>query len=155
MAESAEPLPLPPEHARLLEEVLDAVIPPSEDGRLPGAGELGTAAALRERAGRDAGLRTVLDQGLAALAARLGAGGLGSLPRADRIAVLESLGEEVPGFLPSLVFHACTAYYQHPRVLEGLGLPGRPPFPEGYDLEPGDLSGLDRVRARGRLYREV
>ena len=146
--------PLAPEQLRLLEEVLDALIPPSEDGRMPGAGEIGAAETLRERAESDAGLRAALEAGLAALAGRLAEGGLRALPPAERMRALESLGDEVPAFLPSLVFHTFTAYYQHPRVLEGLGLPGRPPFPEGYDLEPGDLSGLEKVRARGRLYRE-
>ncbi len=155
MDDGGEPIPLAPEEARLLDEVLDAVVPPSEDGRLPGAGALGTAATLRRRASGDAALRATLQQGLAVLASRLGQRGLSALPPAERIATLESLGSDVPGFLPSIVFHAYTAYYQHPRVLDGLGLPGRPPFPEGYDLEPGDLAGLAKVRARGRLYREV
>jgi hypothetical protein len=31
----------------------------------------------------------------------------------------------------------------------------RAPFPKGYDLEQGDWSLLDPVRARPRLYRDV
>ena len=41
------------------------------------------------------------------------------------------------------------------KVLEGLGLEPRPPFPQGYTLEPGDLSALERVRARGQLWRDA
>ena len=32
-----------------------------------------------------------------------------------------------------------------------LGLEARAPHPQGYELEAGDLSGLERVKARGRL----
>jgi hypothetical protein len=47
------------------------------------------------------------------------------------------------------------AYYQHPKALEGLGLEPRPPHPKGYDLEPGNLDALERVRARGKLWRDA
>ena len=40
-------------------------------------------------------------------------------------------------------------------VLVGLGLEPRPPHPKGYELEPGNLDALERVRARGKLYREA
>jgi hypothetical protein len=69
--------------------------------------------------------------------------------------VLRELEVSEPGFVPGLVFQTYATYYQHPRVLEALGVDPRPPHPKGYDLEPGDLSALERVRARGRLYRET
>jgi len=99
----------------------------------------------------------ILD-GLAALAevaAARGANGFAALPPAERPAALEALSATAPTFVPSLVFPTYLAYYQHPRVLEGLGVPARPPHPLGYPLEEGDLSLLDPVRARGRLYRDV
>jgi hypothetical protein len=49
-----------------------------------------------------------------------------------------------------------SAYYQHPRVLSGLGLEPRPPHPKGYALEQPDLDALlAPVRARAKLYRDV
>lgn len=46
------------------------------------------------------------------------------------------------------------SYYADDRVLRSLALETRPPFPKGYDLERGDWSMLDPVRARGRIYKE-
>jgi hypothetical protein len=40
-------------------------------------------------------------------------------------------------------------------VLEAIGMEARAPFPKGFEVEPGDLSLLDPVRRRGRVYREV
>ncbi len=58
------------------------------------------------------------------------------------------------GFLPGLLFHSYVAYYRDDRVLETLGLEARPPFPKSFPLEPGDLSRLEAVRRRPRIYRD-
>jgi hypothetical protein len=50
-----------------------------------------------------------------------------------------------------VVVHLYQAYYQHPKVLEALGEPPRPPFPEGYALEPTDPQLLEALRTRARL----
>jgi hypothetical protein len=160
MSDPVAPTPFPPDTARDLAAVLDELIPPSPDGRLPGAGadEVGLVAYLEEASARTPDLRPALEQGLAALAElarRRGAQGFAELPAAERAAVLEELGTAAPAFLPGLLFQTYAGYYQQPAVLAGLGLPPRPPFPEGYDLEPGDLGLLDPVRARPRLWREV
>ncbi len=54
--------------------------------------------------------------------------------------------------LTPIVF-AC--YYQNEKVLEGLGLESRAPFPKGNEVELGDLSLLDPVRARGPIWRQL
>jgi hypothetical protein len=63
-------------------------------------------------------------------------------------------GEE-PSFLARLAQQTVTAYYQDDRVLQAIGMEARPPFPKGYEVPSGDLSLLDPVRARGRVYRET
>ena len=96
--------------------------------------------------------------GLAALddrAAERGATSFADLPAEAREEVLRAHADEDPMLVPALVFHAYTAYYQHPRVVEALGLPQRAPFPEGFSMEPTDASRLDTMRRRPRLYREV
>ncbi len=47
------------------------------------------------------------------------------------------------------------AYYQDARILESIGHEGRAPFPQGHELEQGDWSLLDPVKARGKIYRKV
>jgi hypothetical protein len=46
-------------------------------------------------------------------------------------------------------------YYRDDRVLRSLGLELRPPFPKGYELEAGDWSLLDPVKARPSVLRRT
>ena len=46
-------------------------------------------------------------------------------------------------------------YYTNDKVLVGLGLELRPPFPDGNDIETGDLSLLNPVIQRGNFLRKV
>jgi hypothetical protein len=134
--------------------VLDELIPARDDS-LPGAGGLGLGDYVEARLG-DA--MPQVKTGLAALDARArdrGVAGFADLPIEERAPLLEQVAPDHPGFVESLVFHTYTGYYQHPRVSVAIGLPPRPPHPEGYELEPGDLSLLDGVRKREKLYRDV
>jgi len=153
----SEPNPtLSSEAARDLAAVLDAIVPPSADGRLPGAGALGLASFIEARVIEHPDLRPAVEQGLATLAAlarERGADGFAALPADARAGLLNELGTREPAFLPGLIFQTYVGYYQHPRVLEGLGVEGRPPFPEGYALEPFDPELLEPVRRRDPLYR--
>jgi Gluconate 2-dehydrogenase subunit 3 len=137
---------------RLLTAVLDEVIPPSADGRLPGAGELGIAGDVEDALRKLPDLESMIAQGLAELdtaARRQNAAGFAALPKPDR---LQLLNEQ--GFLLPLTFQAYIGYYQHPRVAAVLGLEPRPPHPRGYQLEPNDFTLLDPVRQRGKMYRQ-
>jgi hypothetical protein len=60
-----------------------------------------------------------------------------------------------PMALQQLALATVTCYYQQDRVLEGLGMEARPPYPKGYQVPQGDLSLLDPVIARGRIYRDL
>jgi hypothetical protein len=42
------------------------------------------------------------------------------------------------------------AYYQQPAVLIALGEPARPPFPEGFELEPISPEWLALLQQRGQ-----
>jgi hypothetical protein len=158
MDETVRGADLSPGERRTLASVLDEIIPPSADGRLPGAGELGLAGHLEAVLGRAPELRPVVARGLAALdefARGRGARGFAELPREARVEALNGLAATEPQCLPSLVFHTYTGYYQQARVLAGLGLAPRPPHPEGHALEAGDPALLEPVRRRGKkLYRE-
>jgi hypothetical protein len=46
-------------------------------------------------------------------------------------------------------------YYRDDRVMRSLGMEPRPPFPKGFEVEQGDWSLLDPVRARPKLYRDA
>ena len=142
---------------RTLTTVLDEIIPPSGDGVLPGAGVLGVAAHIAQAIERAPELAFTIAPGLAAadeLAAERHGRRFAELAREQKVAVLSALEATQPAFLPTLTFHAYIGYYQHPRVMAALGLEPRPPHPGGYVMEPNDLSLLDAVRRRPKLYRE-
>jgi len=139
-----------------LAAVLDAIIPPSSDGRMPGAGEIGLAPAIEERLGPMVAFTARGLDALDAIAREQGAVGFAALSDAKRAEVLTTHSTADPGFLPGLIFSIYSAYYQHPRVLAGLGLEPRPPHPKGYSLEQAELHALlAPVRARTKLYREA
>ena len=50
-------------------------------------------------------------------------------------------------FLPAFLFLVYSTYYQHPRVVEALGLEARAPHPKGHVVEETDWTLLDPVRA--------
>jgi hypothetical protein len=141
-----------------LAPVLDEVIPPREDGRVPGAGALGVARYVSRAVGFTPDMEPVIVRGLAILervAQARDARGFVVLSHDDRLAVIGEVLAEEPMFLGMLMFHAYVGYYRDARVLGALGFAPRAPHPAGYPVEPSDLATLlEPVRQRGRLYRE-
>jgi hypothetical protein len=143
---------------RLLALVLDEILPAGEDGRMPSAGDVGLAAGVAAAAAASPELASSLAAGLELLeqvAGEANATDFSGLDAEARVGALTVLSERQPEAFEALLMCAYGAYYQHPRVVEALGLPARPPFPEGYDMAPLDTGLLDGVRRRPRLYREV
>jgi hypothetical protein len=146
------------EHALALACVLDELIPASPDGRLPAAGPLGLhdriAASLRPLPA----LRGMLDASLTALtelARRRHPRGIAALSASERAALLAELAASDQAVPPILALHAFAAYYRHPTVLSALGIEPRPPHPHGYAVPPNDLSLLEPVRRRAKIYRDA
>jgi hypothetical protein len=145
------------EERRTLTKVLDEVIPHDDDRKLPGAGEVGVADYIEQVLQRTPDLRPVVTQGLSTLAAIAGGRnprGFEALPREDRLEVLNELSSTEPGFLPILTFHASLGYYQQAQVIAALGMEPHPPHPKGYEMEANDLTLLEPVRRRKKLYRQ-
>ena len=144
-------------HQRMLDTLLDVVIPPSSDGRLPGAGALGLATHVMRAAQQTPMVGPVVEYGLSALAdlaATRHADGWQALSAEERASVLREFTATDKFFLPAFLFLVYSGYYQHPRVLDALGLESRPPHPGGYEMDPGDFTLLDAVRRRGPLRRD-
>jgi hypothetical protein len=157
MSEPPDPV-FSPEEIRTLSSVLDVIVPPSRDGGLPGAGELGLEANVTDAVRKNPLLRPVLAQGLARLEEQARGRGFASFstaPHASQTDLVKDLTGEAAQLVPALLFPTYIAYYQHPRVLVALGREARPPFPKGYTMAPFDPSLLDPVRTRKRrLFRE-
>ncbi len=141
-----------PDEARLVTALLDTVIPPSDDGRLPGAGALGLVDHVVQTLRAMPLLRPVVEYGLGALTER---GFAADLAPVQRTALLNEFAAADQFFLPAFLFLAYSGYYQHPRVVAALGLEPRPPHPKGYPMGADDLRLLEAVRRRGRRYRDA
>jgi hypothetical protein len=154
--DTSEPV-FSPDEERALSSVLDEIIPPRSDGKLPGAGELGLARYIAQAVQTTPDRGRAIAQGLAALdglAGSRGGRGFAALSSQDKLEVLNEIATTEPAFLPGLIFHTYAGYYQNGRVMEALGLDPRPPHPEGYEMEPSDLTLLEAVRRRPRMYRK-
>jgi len=146
------PIDFAPAERRALACVLDALIPPSADGRLPGAGAVGVAGHVEQTLRTLPDLRAMVVAGLRDLDAQARAQHdrpFVALDAAERAALVA-----MQGFSYALVPHAYIGYYQHERILAALGLEPRPPHPKGYAMPANDVSLLGPVKARGPRYRE-
>ena len=140
----------------LLADVLDRLIPSTE--RLPAAGALGVADYIdRVLAGSTDLRRAILEVLLQidATAGRERSRAFSELDGSRKDAVLRRVEASEPVIFQALLRQAYNGYYSDPTVITGLGLEARPPQPTGYELEAGDLSPLEKVKRRGRMYREV
>jgi hypothetical protein len=134
-----------------MKALLDLLIPPSGSGDLPGAGALGLSAAVVTALQGDPLLGPPVEAAVQALretALSQHPEGLpGMAPQAAARVVEAQLD---PMLIMGILLYLYPAYYQHPRVLEGIGEPPRPPFPEGFDVEATDAELLEKLRARRR-----
>ena len=144
--------PLSEEQHLKLSSLLEVIIPASDDGRMPSAGELDFVAYLREWAPEFLPKIVRVLDALDELCASTRE--FTTLARFERQLLVEELSRMQPDLFDELHRRTLSCYYQDDRVLIGLGLQPGPPFPRGNTIEPGDLSLLDAVRQRPKLYRE-
>jgi len=157
MTDKTTPHAFSEDQQRALARVLDEIIPPRPDGRLPGAGELGVGRYIEQALRGAPELRAMIAEGLTALedfARRRDERGFAALPRALQSEVLNELACSEHAFPPVLLMHAYAGYYQDGRVMQVLGLEPRAPHPHGFAMAPNDLSLLDPVRQRPRRFRD-
>ena len=127
------------------------IIPASTKYAVPGADDATIFADIVSSIGRDA------DQVRAALARlrALAGGSFAALDAARRVEVALRLRADGGAAVAVLTRIVLLCYYRDDRVMLSLGLEPRPPFPKGHDIEQGDWSLLDPVRARAPFWRQV
>ena len=133
----ASDAPVTAEQHAVLTALADTIVPPSEDGLMPGAGTLDVLGYL-QRAAEDflPELPAILDAFDASFATE---------DVAMRYERVKAWSEESPEVFQALLGHVYGCYYQDAGVLEAVGVGAGPPFPRGNTVEPGDLSLLDPV----------
>ncbi|MGE3076979.1 MAG: hypothetical protein AB7N24_19800 [Dehalococcoidia bacterium] len=129
-----------------LSALLDTLIPPGGNRRMPGAGAIGIESALADAVTSDAQAGSAIAAWLNALSEHNPE--FSRLLPAERATRLEAHAAAEPAPLRALLRHIYLAYYQHPTVLTALGEPPRPPFPEGFEIEPTDPGLLAALTAR-------
>ncbi len=148
-------LPLDAMQCAILDLVLDMIVPPGPDGRLPGASQVGVPAHLMAWAPQ---LMPVLAAELDRLtdeSRRRHSCDFTALQAAQRQALVDAIRGVEPGFMRPLALETVTRYYQDDRVLAALEEPLRAPYPQGYQVLQGDLGLLAPVRRRGKMYRDA
>lgn len=124
-----------------LGEIADALIPAA--GRMPAASEVGVAGpqldvVLASRPDLEPGLRRALE--------------LAAEP-AEILAWMDALREQDGEAYGALVTTVVGAYYLEPGVQRRLGYPGQVPEPVTPELLPPYADELERVVARGPIFR--
>jgi hypothetical protein len=134
-----------------LRVVAAMIVPASPEYKVPGADDSAIQADMIATLGRDTDMvRAALDH-----LARLAGKPLADLDPARRGAVAREFRASGGNAAATLTRVVLQCYYRDDRVVRSLGLELRPPFPKGYDLEQGDWSLLDPVRARAPMWRRI
>jgi len=132
-----------------LRAIAGVIVPASREFDVPGADDPAIQADMLATLGRDAGpVREALDR-----LARLAGAPLAALDPARREAAAQELRATGGAAVATLTRVVLQCYYRDDRVVRSLGLEPRPPYPKGHELEEGDWSLLDPVRARSPMWR--
>ncbi len=136
---------------RSLRALAGLMIPASADYDVPGADDEAIFADIVNSLGRDADpVRRAL-RCVNALSGRAFA----DLNADEQQSVARSFRDESPSLAAVLTEVTVRCYYRDDRVMRSLGMEPRPPFPKGFEVESGDWSLLDPVRARSKIYRDA
>jgi hypothetical protein len=147
MADSADAL----DDRLFMDALFDLLVPADESRDLPGAGSLDLSAEAVRGVRSDPLLGPFVEAGTEALrdaALAEHPEGLAGMTREAGTKLLQSVLSAHPIFVMGLLRHLYPAFYANPKVLEGIGVPPRPPFPEGFDVQPTDPELLAILQAR-------
>ena len=140
------------EQERTLNVLLNLFIPPSEDGKIPGAADVGFLAYIQNGNSMPwiiEGLINIIEESHNKYGQEFS-----SLSNFEQTQLIDKLRGRFRHFFNRLTTQVIQYYYQHDDVLKAIGLEARPPFPQGYLLEEGDLTLLEPVYLRGKIYRD-
>ena len=140
------------EQERTLIALLNLIIPPSEDGKMPGAADVGFFAYMHKLSLLQwirEGLLSIVEESQNQYGQEFSA-----LSGSEQTQLIDGLRRRHFRFFGSLTTEVIQCYYQHDQVLKLIGLEARAPFPEGYLVDEGDLTLLEPVYERGKLYRD-
>ncbi len=139
------------EQVRDFRALAGQIIPASATYGVPGADDELIFSDILKSLERD---RDDVRRALADLA-ELSGGAFADLDAKRRTEVANVFRERGGPPLAALVRVVLLCYYRDDRVMHSLGQEPRAPFPKGHEVEQGDWSLLDPVRARPPIWRRV
>ncbi len=135
---------------RVIDAILDKLIPPNLARNIPAAGELGVADFIADKIADEKSLRESISVLLKQAMSRT------CDVTYDQVRQLES---ENPKAFTDLLRLTYMGYYSRPDIRSKVGVGEWPVHPKGYDVprDPPDLIAelTEPVRARGPIYRDV
>ena len=140
------------EQERTLTVLLNMIIPPSEDGKMPSAADVGFFTYLQNE-----NLITWIREGLVSIGEESHNNygqEFSALSGSEQTQLIDKLRRRFFQFFSRVTIEVMQCYYQNDHVLEAIGLEARPPFPRGYPLGEGDITLLEPVYMRGKIYRD-
>ncbi len=138
-----------------LRTLVGLIIPASDQYGVPGADDDKILADILKTSQPFFSMIADALEGLGALAREHGGDSFADLAPDIRTEVgraFQTAQPEVAGLLSVLT---AQCYCRDDRVMGSLGMEIRPPFPLGFEVEQGDWSLLDPVRAREAFYRKA
>jgi hypothetical protein len=136
---------------RSLRCLAEMIIPASAEYGVPSAGDAVIFGEILRSLGRDVGHVVAVLRTLDVLSG----GVFADLEPSRRDEVAARLREAGGAALMYLTRIILQCYYRDDRVMRSLDMEVRPPFPKGFEVEQGDWSLLDPVRARPKLFRDA
>ena len=147
--------PLDADQESALAAIVGAMIPASDEYAVPSAADPAIFADILTLVKRHPEPVIEALEALEAIAHSRHSTGFNALDEDAKAATLETFRQSATPHLRAIVSMTAQCYYRDDRVMASLGMEPRPPFPKGFEVEQGDLSLLDPVRARGRIWREA
>ena len=141
------------EEREVLRQIAGILIPASEEYNVPGADDEAIFARILVLATQRAGSIKAGIEALDALARAHYDRGFLELNASRQTSLMRD--EANSRFLRQMIRCTATSYYEDGRVLASIDLKSTPPFPGGHEIEQGDWSLLDPVRARAPFYRNT
>lgn len=141
--------------------ILNQIIPPNAERRIPGAGEIDVAAFVGSAIAGNSGSAELFATGLARvseMAADAG-GAFETLSASSQVEILREVERSHSAFFAEMIRTVYMGYYSRPDIRARLGLAATPVQPTGYTVAPEPPELLAEltapVRARGEIFRDI
>ena len=139
----------------ILNSLLKIIIPKSKDGKMPSASEIGFFEYIAQYDSKIISEIIKHLNNINKLSHEKYKSEFIDLPEYQKEIIFKRYSKTEKIFMNKILEKILDCYYTNDKVLVGLGLDPRPPFPVGNDIETGDLTLLNPVIQRGEFLRKV